>query len=227
MDWQNLDKKMNSLRRCMDMGDYAKARPLYEQLQAEYDSQTDCSAEYKAIGRELAEIYAAIVVETNSQQEISAAIAQLQKFIGGAYHGFLVARLYWQTKRYLQALGALEELCQLSWQEGKPVIPPENAFWQAIPGEKEVILNLLGQGYKYFGMAQQATQCYRLASEVAVYFPVQAADYSNYVFTLHYIFMPQWEYVEAHKEYNILYSVLKPFIHDRRQLKRRQKSEAN
>lgn len=223
MDWQNLDKKMNSLRRCMDMGDYAKARPLYEQLQAEYDSQTDCSAEYKAIGRELAEIYAAIVVETNSQQEISAAIAQLQKFIGGAYHGFLVARLYWQTKRYLQALGALEELCQLSWQEGKPVIPPENAFWQAIPGEKEVILNLLGQGYKYFGMAQQATQCYRLASEVAVYFPVQAADYSNYVFTLHYIFMPQWEYVEAHKEYNILYSVLKPFIHDRRQLKRRQK----
>lgn len=38
MDWQNLDKKMNSLRRCMDVGDYAKARPLYEQLQAEYRS---------------------------------------------------------------------------------------------------------------------------------------------------------------------------------------------
>ena len=95
MDWQNLDKKMNSLRRCMDVGDYAKARPLYEQLQAEYDSQTDCSAEYKAIGRELAEIYAAIVVETNSQQEIPAAIDQLLASAGGAYHGFLVARLYW------------------------------------------------------------------------------------------------------------------------------------
>ena len=39
MDWQNFDKKMNSLRRCMDMGDYAKARPLYEQLQAEYRSE--------------------------------------------------------------------------------------------------------------------------------------------------------------------------------------------
>ena len=223
MDWQNFDKKMNSLRQCMDVGDYAKARPLYEQLHDEYSNQIDSGGEYESIGGELAEIYAAIVVETNSQQEISAAIAQLQKFTGGAYHGFLVARLYWQAKRHLQALGALEELCQLSWQEGKPVIPPENAFWQAIPGEKEVILNLLGQGYKYFGMAQQAAQCYRLASEVAVYFPVQAADYSNYVFTLHYIFMPQWEYVEAHKEYNILYSVLKPFIHDRRQLKRRQK----
>lgn len=223
MDWQNLDKKMNSLRQYMDVGDYAKARPLYEQLHDEYSNQIDSGGEYESIGGELAEIYAAIVVETNSQQEIPIAIAQLQGFAGGAYHGFLVARLYWQAKRYLQALGALEELCQLSWQEGKPVIPPENAFWQAIPGEKEVILNLLGQGYKYFGMAQQATQCYRLASEVAVYFPVQAADYSNYVFTLHYIFMPQWEYVEAHKEYNILYSVLKPFIHDRRQLKRRQK----
>ena len=223
MDWQNLDKKMNSLRRCMDVGDYAKARPLYEQLQAEYDSQTDCSAEYKAIGRELAEIYAAMVVETNSQQEIPAAIAQLQKFTGGAYHGFLVARLHWQAKRHLQALGVLEKLCQLSWQEDKPLIPQENDFWQASPGEKEVILNLLGQGYKYFGMAQQAAQCYRLASEVAIYFPVQAADYSNYVFTLHYIFMPQWEYVEAHRGYNALYSVLKPFIHDRRQLKRRQK----
>lgn len=223
MDWQNFDKKMNSLRHYMDVGDYAKARPLYEQLQAEYSSKNDGGAEYKAIGGELAEIYAAMVVETNSQQEIPAAIDQLQDSAGGAYHGFLVARLHWQAKRHLQALGVLEELCQLSWHQGKPMIPPENDFWQASPGEKEVILNLLGQGYKYFGMAQQAAQCYRLASEAAIYFPVQAADYSNYVFTLHYIFMPQWEYVEAHKGYNALYSVLKPFIHDRRQLKRRQK----
>ena len=223
MDWQNLDKKMNSLRQCMDVGDYAKARPLYEQLQAEYNSQIDRGAEYKVIGGELAEIYAAMVVETNTQQEIPAAISQLQKFTGGAYHGFLVARLHWQAKRHLQALVALEELCQLGWYQGKPVIPSENAFWQTSPGKREVILNLLGQGYKYFGMAQQAAECYRWASEVAVYFPVQAADYSNYVFTLHYLFMPQWEYVEAHKGYNALYSVLKSFIHDRRHLKRRQK----
>ena len=45
MDWQNLDKKMNSLRRCMDVGDYAKARPLYEQLQAEYSSKNDSGIE--------------------------------------------------------------------------------------------------------------------------------------------------------------------------------------
>ena len=218
-----MDKKMNSLRQYMDVGDYAKARPLYEQLHDEYSNQIDSGGEYEAIGGELAEIYAAMVVETNSQQEIPAAIDQLQDSAGGAYHGFLVARLHWQAKRHLQALGVLEELCQLSWHQNKLVIPPENDFWQASPGEKEVILNLLGQGYKYFGMAQQAAQCYRLASEFAVYFPVQAADYSNYVFTLHYIFMPQWEYVEAHKEYNILYSVLKPFIHDRRQLNRLQK----
>ncbi|MCI7266701.1 MAG: hypothetical protein MR545_05670 [Veillonellaceae bacterium] len=223
MDWQNLDKKMNSLRRCMDVGDYAKARPLYEQLQAEYRSQSDWATEYEAIGGELAEIYAAMVVETNSQQEIPVAIAQLQESTGRAYHGFLVARLHWQAQRYLKALGVLEELCQLSWHQNKPIIPPENDFWQASPREKEVILNLLGQAYKHFGMVQQAAECYRLASETGIYFPVQAADYSNYVFTLHYIFMPQWEYVEAHKVYNALYSVLKPFIHDRRQLKRRQK----
>ena len=223
MNWQNFDKKMNSLRQCMGVEDYAKARLLYEQLQAEYSSQTACGAEYEAIGGELAEIYAAIVVETNSQQEILAAIAQLQKSTGGAFHVFLVARLHWQAKRHMQALGELEELCQLGWHHAKPVIPPENDFWQAAPGEKEVILNLLGQAYKYFGMAQQAAQCYRLASEFAVYFPVQASNYSNYVFVLHYVFMPQWEYVEAHKGYNALYSVLKPFIHNRRQLKRRQK----
>lgn len=220
---QNFYKKINSLRQCMAVGDYAKARPLYEQLQVEYSSQTDCGAEYKAIGGELADIYAAMVVETNSQQEIPVAIAKLEKYTGGAYHGFLVARLHWQAKRHLQALVVLEELCQLSWHQGKPVIPPENDFWQASPGEKEVILNLLGQACKYFGMAQRAAECYRLASEAAIYFPVQSMDYSNYVFTLHYIFMPQWEYVEAHKGYNALYSVLKPFIHDRRHLKRRQK----
>ena len=54
----------------------------------------------------------------------------------------------------------------------------------------KTVLFLVNQK-QYFGMAQQAAQCYRLASEVAIYFPVQAADYSNYVFTLHYIFMPQ------------------------------------
>lgn len=51
MDWQNFDKKMNSLRRCMNVGDYVKARPLYEQMQAEYSNQTDCGAEYKAIAQ--------------------------------------------------------------------------------------------------------------------------------------------------------------------------------
>ena len=70
---------------------YKEARPLYEQLQAEYRSQSDWATEYEAIGGELAEIYAAMVVETNSQQEIPIAIAQLQGFAGGAYHGFLVA----------------------------------------------------------------------------------------------------------------------------------------
>lgn len=220
---QNFYKKINSLRQCMAVGDYTKARSLYEQLQVAYSSYIDCGAEYKAIGGKLAELYAVIVVETNSQQEIPVAIAKLEEYAGGAYHGFLVARLHWQAKRHLQALVVLEELCQLSWHQGKPVIPPENDFWQVSPGEKEVILNLLGQACKYFGMAQQATECYRLASEAAIYFPVQSMEYSNYVFTLHYIFMPQWEYVEAHKGYNALYSVLKPFIHDRRQLKRRQK----
>ena len=100
MDWQTFDKKMNSLRQYMDIGDYAKARPIYEQLQAEYSSKNDSGVEYKAIGGELAEIYAAMVVETNSQQEIPIAIAQLQGFAGGAYHGFLVARLHWQAKRH-------------------------------------------------------------------------------------------------------------------------------
>ena len=30
MDWQNLDEKMNSLRQCMDVGDYAKATKATE-----------------------------------------------------------------------------------------------------------------------------------------------------------------------------------------------------
>ena len=176
MDWQTFDKKMNSLRQYMDIGDYAKARPIYEQLQAEYSSKNDSGAEYKAIGGELAEIYAAMVVETNSQQETPVAIAQLQESTGRAYHGFLVARLHWQAQRYLKALGLLEEFCQLSWHQNKPIIPPENDFWQASPREKEVILNLLGQAYKHFGMVQQAAECYRLASEAAVCFPVKASN---------------------------------------------------
>lgn len=219
-----IQKNMDRLRHCMDAGDYASARSLYEDMLAKLVGCQDISAQDRyALNSELAEIYAAMVIETNSQQEISGAVAKLQEYTGGAYHGFLVARLHWQAKRHLQALSELEKLCQLTWEQGRLAIPPENDFWQGSPGEKEVILNLLGQGYKYFGMAQEAAQCYRLASKTAVYFPVQTSNYSNYVFTLHYIFMPRWEYVEAHKGYNALYSVIKPFVHDKRQLKRRHK----
>ena len=219
-----IQKNMDRLRQCMDAGDYASARPLYEDTQSKLAACQDISAQERyATAQELAEIFAAMVIETNSQAEIPVAAAGLHKYPGGAYHRFLVARLYWQAGKHLQALSELEKQCQLAWVQGRLVIPAENDFWQGSPGEKEVILNLLGQGYKYFGMAQEAAQCYRLASETAVYFPVQASNYSNYVFTLHYVFMPQWEYVQAHKGYNALYAVLKPFVHDKRQLKRRHK----
>ena len=223
-DWQVIQLHMDNLRQCMDRGDYALARPLYQEVQEALASCQVASSQARAdMGCELAEIYAAIVVETNSQQEIPAAVAMLREYAGDAYHGFLVARLYWQAKKTLQAVSELEKLCQLSWEQGNLVIPPDNDFWQASPGEKEVILNLLGQSYKYFGMTQEAAQCYRLASDAAVYFPVKTADYSNYLFSLHYVFMPHWDYVQAHMGYNDLYAVLKPFVHDKRQLKRRHK----
>ena len=41
MDLQNFYKKINSLRQCMAVGYYAKARPIYEQLQVEYSNYID------------------------------------------------------------------------------------------------------------------------------------------------------------------------------------------
>ena len=219
-----IQKNMDRLRHCMDAGDYASARPLYEDTQSKLAACQDISAQDRyAFTQELAEIFAAMVIETNSQAEIPAAAAKLHEYPGGAYNRFLIARLYWQAKEHLRALTELEKICQLAWEQGRLVIPADNDFWQGSPGEKEVILNLLGQGYKCFGMVREMAECNRLASEVAVYFPVKTADYSNYLFALHYIFMPQWEYAKAHAGYNDLYSVIKPFAHNKRQLKRRHK----
>lgn len=70
-----IQKNMDRLRHCMDAGDYASARPLYEDMQSKLAACQDISAQDRyALTQELAEIFAAMVIETNSQAEIPAAI---------------------------------------------------------------------------------------------------------------------------------------------------------
>lgn len=221
MNRKTLLENMEELRQFMEKGDFAAARIIYEKLQSALAKARLAAAEKANIGQELAKIFASLVVESNSQAEIALAKKNLAKYPSDAYSDFLVARLYWQEKKHLKAITLLEKSLNLTVQDGKIIIPAKNKFYAANAEVQGVILNLLGQGYKYFGMTREAGECYRLASETTANFDSKLINYSNYLFSLHYLFLPPSEYFAAHKKYNELFRPIRPFTYDREMLRQR------
>ena len=221
MNRKTLLKNMEKLRQTMEKGDFAAARIIYKKLQSAVARIKLPAAEKNAMEHELAKIFAALVVETNSQAEIALAQRNLARFTSDAYSDFLIARLCWQEKKHLLAISMLEKSLNLSMQDGNIVIPKGNKFYAANAEVQGVILNLLGQGYRYFGMTREAGECYRLASEISSNFVSQTINYSNYLFSLHYLFLPPQEYLAAHKKYNELFRPIRPFAYDKKKLRQR------
>lgn len=212
MTENNLAAAMASLRQLTAEQKYNEAGRLCQQLFAQAEQRAGCGD----ILQELAEINAVIVIESDDRPGIPEAAEQLKKYAGGAYSSFLLARLAWQDKKHLQALLALERDFQLQWQEGRLLIPPGSGYWQASGEVRAVICNLLAFAYKFFGVPEQAAHCYLLASRTGTEAAVQQADYSNYLFNLHYLFLTREEYWQAHLGYDELFAGAKRLLHDRK-----------
>lgn len=121
------------------------------------------------------------------------------------YDCFLIGRTAYLKKEWLNA----EQYCRQALEKKDLV------RWQ-----ENVVHNLLGTIYRDIGHAEQAVDEYRKAMELGDNLAEKAADYSNYLFTLHYLKKaPQFMY-EAAKGYDALFKNIKVYEHGKRSHKK-------
>lgn len=212
-----LAAELEKLHSLMSAGKLSEADVLCQKLSYKAAIQDACLD----MQHELAEIAAVIVIESDQQEKIESARALLSKYPQSAYTSFLTARLYWQAKEHFKAMLSLEDKFAYVWQSGQVHFAEDSIFYQANGDVQEVICNLFAQCYKFFGVAEKAMAFYLLGSKAAQNKRVKISDYSNYLFSQHYLFLPPSEYYEAHVGYNELYADIYRYTHNIAEVKQR------
>lgn len=152
-----------------------------------------------------AELLVSIAIEAGDTVLAKKRIKLLAEFPVSAYRLFLLARVYYMDNDYWQALTYLEQTL-------------ENDLLNNVNGQvKEKIYNLLGQCYRFYGYPDRAAECYYKAFEAVTDKQLKILEYSNYLFNLHYLNIPQQDYFLAHKDYDKLFSGIKQFKHKRKE----------
>lgn len=217
--------EMERLRDLVDARQYEAADKLRRELnQAIYGVAGLTSLEKRDFVRELAEIAAVLVIESGIDDNMENAIADIKQYDDNPYCAFLLARLYWRDNKHLLAMTTLEKGFQISWLEDTAQIGAL-AFWnKAVPAVQGLILNLLGQCCKFFGLHQRACACYLQAVDTDDAVSTKIENYSNYLFNSHYVFLAKEEYLLRHLGYNSLAQPVACLHHNRKQIKRRFRS---
>ena len=69
----------------------------------------------------------------------------------------------------------------------------------------EKIYNLLGQTARKLGLAEEAATAYEKAAMAAQSPELRALEYSNYLFGLHFLSLPQEDIYRAHQAYGEIF----------------------
>ena len=133
--------------------------------------------------------------------------ALLQKEPQSVYGAFLRARLLFAEGKLLSAHDELAALLQR--EEG------------LAPLYVEKICNLLGQTARTMGLAEEAAAAYEKAAAAAETPELRAVAWSNVLFALHFLRVPQEEAYRAHCAYGELFRDVTPFLHRLRQKRRK------
>lgn len=194
---------------------YDEAQALYKLLAAFIDRvETEAVWEkHTGIKLELAQIYAAIVIETNNKANADEALQKLAAAGDDSYSAFLRARILWMQRKFFASLTLLEKHFMAVADGDKARFSLESPYWQLNAGTKELVLNLLAHGYKFYGCLQLASSLSLESFDVAEFFPTKVFEYCNYLFTAHYLFMPREEYWQAHLRFNDLFKHVKQLKH--------------
>ena len=133
--------------------------------------------------------------------------ALLQKEPQSVYGAFLHARVLFAEGKLLSAHHALAALLQR--EEG------------IAPLYVEKVCNLLGQTSRTMGLAEEAAAAYEKAAAAAETPELRAVAWSNVLFALHFLRVPQQEVYRAHCAYGELFRAVTPFLHRCRQKRRK------
>ena len=168
---------------------------------------------HKNIRLELAQIYASIVIETNNKSAIGDVLQRLEQDGNDAYSVFLKARIFWMEQKRFAALTLLENYFVVEIKDDKVEFRADSPYWQLNAGTKELVLNLLAHGYKFYGETSLASVLCLESFNVAEFFPTKVFEYCNYLFDAHYLFMSRKEYWQAHLKFDDLFKNVKKFKH--------------
>lgn len=163
----------------------------------------------------LAQINAALVVETCTRDRVQHAIDRLQEAGECAYSIFLQARLLWLDKKLFAAMELMESYFQAGVRDNHIVFAAGSPYHSLDVDTKERVLNLFGQIYKVFCLPEAGANCNLEASQVVEDFPTKLLEYSNFLFDTHYIFMPPEEYLKVHLGFGQLFADKKEFKQSR------------
>lgn len=198
MTEQEFVKKRQRLNDLMVGEHYHDADVLCQELWQRLHHEHDGMESTQEIFINLAQINAALVVETNTRDRVSHAVDRLKEAGETPYSVFLQARLLWMDKQHWAARELMEGYFQASIKDGHIVFVENSPYFQTGTDIQELILNLFGQIYKFFCDPEAGANCNLEASRMVEYFPAKVTEYSNFLFDTHYLFMTPEEYLRVH-----------------------------
>lgn len=205
MTEQEFVKKRQRLNDLMVREYYHDADVLCQELWQRLHREQDGMKPTKEIFINLAQINAALVVETNTRDRVNNAVERLKKAGETPYSIFLQARLLWMDKQCFAAMELMEEYFQAGIENDHIVFAKGSPYFSLDIDTKERILNLFGQMYKFFCQVWVGANCNLEASRVVEDFPVKLMEYSNFLFDTHYLFMSPEEYLRVHLGFGSLF----------------------
>ena len=195
------EKEKNRLRE--RIGDCLAVRDFDGAMDAVRELAEDKSAEAEALGAA-----ASIHIEAGDFAGAAPLVAALlQKEPQSVYGAFLHARILFAEGKLLSAYDALTSL--LKREEG------------LAPVYVEKVCNLLGQTARIMGLAEEAAAAYKKAAAAAETSELRRMEWSNVLFALHFLRVPQQDVYRAHCAYAELFRDVTPFLHRLRQKRRK------
>ena len=215
MTERELARQRQKLNKLMLAGHYHDADVLCQDLWNRLHKEQAGNQSLQELFIYLAQVNAALVVETNTRDRVQHAIDRLKETEECVYSVFLQARLLWLDKQLFAAMVLMEGYFQARAEDGHIVFAEGSPYFTANSDTQERILNLFGQIYKVFCLPEAGANCNLAASRVVEDFFVKLLEYSNFLFDAHYLFMPPEEYLRIHLGYGKLFAGRKEFMPSR------------
>jgi len=183
LDWQE------PVYAALEKGDYVRAAVLCEAQLGRDGNAADAQA-----------LLTSAYIEMGASDLAEKAVQRLlQLRPQDAYAQFLSVRVKFLRGERLALIPQLEKILQTRTDI-------QDAY-------QEKLYNLLGQCWRFSGDAAKSSACYRQAVKYAATRELKAAEYSNYLFNLHYRSdVSSSRYTAAHQQYNQLFSDIVPFL---------------